>query len=701
MFLDGVSNEVIKNGYACLESSLFHLYNTVLKSCMFPGLWAESLIIPLHKKGDKLDVNNYRGIMISSCVGKVFLKIITKRIDKFMKENDKWCVNQCGFKADHRTDDSLFILHTIFKSYVENKNEKIYIAFVDFSKFFDKINRNFLRYKLLKNGITGPVYDIIKSMYAKTTYRISIGDHISPSFQGNNGVKQGCVISPLLSNIFQNDMHDIFGSDECEPLQLGDFILNSLSWADDLIIMSRSARGLQTCMNKLQTYCIKWGLEVNTDKTKTMVLSKRGSCFVDISFEGNILECVDKYNYLGFNLSSNGKIKHLVEDRINKSTRIMSLVLQALRTTGNINVKMSMSIFDKQIAPILLYGCAIWAPPQSHNSFYVHNQPEGTNARTIINQLLRDLCHRNIPLTYARRVGKINNETSRKILVKVSNYDDKEEILRLNSSLISNFHTDFKYNYEKVHTDYCKRTLNITKFASSTAVMGEMGRYPIVFNARSHSIKYWLRLNAGTKNTILNEAYRTCLLENHDWIQSIQYLLCNNGFRNVWQNPDEVNANNFHKTFKVRLCDQHRQNFFAKVQNSDRLNIFSFLKTEFMRSEYIDKIKNPDVRKVFTRLRIDNNILKECKSRFNPNISKYCTHCSNMTEDVKHFLIDCDYFKAKRDRFFGIVSRNDANFDLLSAESKLQKILNLDCAADVEGVYCKFVYDMYVTRESM
>ena len=46
-----------------------------------------------------------------------------------------------------------------------------------------------------------------------------------------------------------------------------------------------------------------------------------------------------------------------------------------------------------------------------------------------------------------------------------------------------------------------------------------------------------------------------------------------------------------------------------------------------------------------------------------------------MTKDVKHFLIDCDYFKAKRDRFFGIVSRNDANFDLLSAESKLQKFL--------------------------
>ena len=699
VYLDGVSNEVIKFGFNNLDRSINHLYNTVLKCKVFPDLWAESLIIPLHKKGDTHDVNNYRGIMISSCVGKLFLKILTKRIDTFMIENDKWCINQCGFKSDHRTEDSLFILQTIFKSYVEKQNSKIYIAFVDFSKFFDKINRQYLRYKLLKYGITGPVYEVIKSMFEKTSYKVSIGDHISPPFNGNNGVKQGCVISPLLSNIFQNDMHDIFGTVECEPISIGSIVMNSLSWADDLVIMSRSKSGLQTCLNNLQMYCDKWGLELNTDKTKTMVFSKRGSHLVDLSFRGIPLECVKNYNYLGFNLSNNGKMSHVIRDRINKSSRVANMVLQAIRTTGNVNVKLAMSIFDKQIAPILLYGTSIWSPPQSFNYLYVHGQPEGGNVRTVVKRLIANLCQREIKLEYTRRVGRNTSQQPRKILVKVSNYEDKEHILRMNSPLFSNFDTDTKTPFEKVHSDFCKRTLNITKFASVTAVMGELGRFPLIYNAWGNCIKYWLRLNSGTKNTILNEAYNTVRSENHEWIQSIQYLLSSNGFRNVWLRPNEVDQKTFHEVFKLRLFDQHKQNYFSKINSSSRFELLSSLKCDFKRSNYIDKIKNPDIRKIFTRLRIDNNILNDCKMRLNQRSSDHCSSCTGQKEGVEHFLLDCSYFKQQRDNFINFVSNQYRNFSYLTSQDKLRFILNLDCPKHIEGACCKFVNEIYKKRE--
>ena len=60
-------------------------------------------------KGNKLDIDNYRDIIISSCVGKIFLKIITTRIESHMYKLDLWKVNQCGFKKDHRTEDNIFI----------------------------------------------------------------------------------------------------------------------------------------------------------------------------------------------------------------------------------------------------------------------------------------------------------------------------------------------------------------------------------------------------------------------------------------------------------------------------------------------------------------------------------------------------------------------------------------------------------------
>ena len=131
------------------------------------------------------------------------------------------------------------------------------------------------------------------------------------------------------------------------------------------------------------------------------------------------------------------------------------------------------------------------------------------------------------------------------------------------------------------------------------------------------------------------------------------------------------------------------------------MNVLASLKTDFKRSGYIEKIKSPDIRKVFTRLRVDINILNGCQFRFHPNVSKRCIHCRNVTEGVKHFLLDCDYFKRKRDTFYRIISNRYSNFVHLSADSKLKFILNLECPAELEGACCKFVYDMYTSRVNM
>ena len=200
MYLGGMSNDAIKCGIHVLEAPLLRLYNQVLNSGCFPYIWSDGLIIPLHKKNDKLCVDNYRGLIISSCVGKSFTKILTKRIDKFMRVNGLWKFNQCGFKADHWTEDNLFILNTIYEKYINMENKTVYTAFVDFPNIFDKINRKFLSYKLLRNNITGNVYNIIKSMYNNTSYQILVNGNVSPKLSASRG--QGCCLSPILSNIF-------------------------------------------------------------------------------------------------------------------------------------------------------------------------------------------------------------------------------------------------------------------------------------------------------------------------------------------------------------------------------------------------------------------------------------------------------------------------------------------------------------------
>ena len=164
---DEISDDALKSGYGELKEALTHLFNIIYGQGVYPDAWCDGFIVPIHKKNNITDVNNYRGIIISCCIGKLFLRTITRRIEDFMISSHKWGFNQCSFKPDHRTEDSLFILNTIFESYVTKRNAKVYLAFVDFSKFFDTINRSYLLYKLLKYGITDKDYSLIKSMYAK------------------------------------------------------------------------------------------------------------------------------------------------------------------------------------------------------------------------------------------------------------------------------------------------------------------------------------------------------------------------------------------------------------------------------------------------------------------------------------------------------------------------------------------------------
>ena len=173
-YLDDVSNDAIKAGFPVIQEALVHLFNNVLNSQIFPEPWNEGLIIPIHNKGDKLNTDNHRGIIISSCIGKLFLKVMTSRIESHMDRLHRWCDNQCGFKKDHRTEDNLYILNSVYESHVSRGKGNIYLAFVDFTKFVDTINREILYHKLLKYGICGPIYHIIKSMYSATSYRVKI-----------------------------------------------------------------------------------------------------------------------------------------------------------------------------------------------------------------------------------------------------------------------------------------------------------------------------------------------------------------------------------------------------------------------------------------------------------------------------------------------------------------------------------------------
>ena len=108
-------------------------------------------------------------------------------------------------------------------------------------------------------------------MYSEVTYSVKLQSGLTDHILFNIGVKQRCILNPLLFNIFVNDLPHCFEKEKCDPSAFGDLFVNSLMYADDIVMLSESREGLQNCLSSLQTYCDLWHLKINTEKTKVII----------------------------------------------------------------------------------------------------------------------------------------------------------------------------------------------------------------------------------------------------------------------------------------------------------------------------------------------------------------------------------------------------------------------------------------------
>ena len=231
---------------------------------------------------------------------------------------------------------------------------------MDFKSAFDTVWRKALLYKLIKNGVCGTFISVIDSMYSNVLYRVKIDGMLSSPIQSNVGVKQGCVLSPLLFNVFLSDLPEIF-TYECDPVRISDIEINCLMFADDLVLMSVSATGLQKCLCKLQQYCDTWCLEINIDKTKVMNFNKGGHKISRYQFKiyETVIDIVQQYCYLGIIFSSCGSFKRACNLLYDKALKAFYMLKQI---QPHNNVKIAFSLFDALVLPILSYGGIVWGP---------------------------------------------------------------------------------------------------------------------------------------------------------------------------------------------------------------------------------------------------------------------------------------------------------------------------------------------------
>ena len=361
---DLVIGELLKYSSHIITDFLVNFFNALFLNGVYPEQWSESITFPLFKKGEANDPNNYRGITLCDISSKVYSAVINNRLRKWIEENNTTGEQQAGFKKYYSTIDHIFTLMAAVQKQLLH-NRKLYVAFIDFEKAFDSISRKLLWPILIKNGITGNLFRCIKSMYENVKTKVKCGADFTDFITCTRGVKQGDVCSPILFSLFINELAlDIIGNGKHGITFIPSSVeLFLLLFADDIVLLSETAVGLQTQLNSLFNAASRLELKVNMSKSNVMVFRKGGhlASYERWTYGDKYISVVNSYKYLGIYFSTKLSANLLFNDLVCRGKKALFCIMSNLRKLNNNSLDVFIKLFDAQVQPVLQYGAEIWA----------------------------------------------------------------------------------------------------------------------------------------------------------------------------------------------------------------------------------------------------------------------------------------------------------------------------------------------------
>ena len=332
---------------------------------VFPTAWGTAIVVPLYKKGDREVCDNYRGISLLSVTSKIYTSIINSRLYNWAESNNKINEEQAGFRRNYSTVDHIFTLHTIASNCLYgNKRSKLYAVFIDFQKAFDTVNRDKLWKILEKIGVSTKMITTLKAIYSYVKAIIRQGHERTPEINCPRGVRQGCLLSPLLFSLLVAEIAYQVAEGGRTGYQLipGAQEIFALLFADDMVLLSLTPRGLQTQINNLKLAAETLGLIVNLDKTKIIVFRKGGflSRQEKWFFGREQIEVVNSYKYLGYTMTTKLSIEIPLSEYAGKAKGRVISIFKTLYKLGKIEPGIFFKLFDTQIKPVLLYAAEMW-----------------------------------------------------------------------------------------------------------------------------------------------------------------------------------------------------------------------------------------------------------------------------------------------------------------------------------------------------
>ena len=266
---DAITYEVLKALPVGGQHSITRLYNTVLDTGSVPVAWKTGVVSMLFKKGETDDTANYRGLTLVSTLGKVFERVLLKRLSTHVGGQALMHELQYGFRAARGCEELVFALQQTIEH-----NPDCCAVFVDVRKAYPTVDRSGLLTKLAQKGITGRVWSCLENWYSGLESKVSVaGITSSPAYPVDTGLMEGAILSPFLYTVLIDGLIRAFEATGV-GCKVGSAWTGALYYADDLCLTANSTADMQVLLRVLDQYCRDWQFQPAYAKTKVLYFGK-------------------------------------------------------------------------------------------------------------------------------------------------------------------------------------------------------------------------------------------------------------------------------------------------------------------------------------------------------------------------------------------------------------------------------------------
>ena len=426
------------------------------------------------------------------------------------------------------------------------------------------------------------------ALYREVNYAIKHGTRTLEPIPSNLGLKQGCPLSPLLFNLYINDLSSYLNKTREESLVLKGTLVNHFMYADDLVILSETRQGLQNQLDSLKKFADDKDLSVNTKKSMIMIFNKTGKLMTErLTYGLDELKVVHSFTYLGVDITSSGSFSLGIKELNNKARKA---IFSLYRTIMQFEVPYTEAIklFHTYIEPILMYNIE------------------------------------NLSTLTDKEIEKCK--------------EDYNHIFQLSS----------KATITTTQLKFLKFALGLHKQGSNMATFGETAELPLFLKGLVRTLCYWKRISSMEEETLVKKAYTENIEMNTNWCQTIQVLNASLGLnamaiedKDFKKVTKDTMGNKFITVWdKTIRRKEGKLNFYAKVKKKFQVEPYLTSPLCFKDRRLISRLVCSDHVLEIERGRHDKDTLRE---------DRICQVCEqHVVEDEDHFLLECKAYEELR-----------------------------------------------------